>query len=753
MTQLPSHLMTQPEQSGIKRIIPFGGTLPDDNATQSEKPSVYLYMSALGVTLSALYAVTLGIELPAFSLLTFVLAILGYGTSFFMRHRSISVKSIQTPALIVIALLLLMAWSGDGGLAFLFPVVDANDRGVILQLAFVWFAIIHVFTISTDSGILFQCVPSMTMIALASTHSSDPRVQYAFLTFTASATFLMIHENFLRSRRGKILNANALHDKRLFGGQVQLAVTCVVLAFLFANVVAIPIQNVGESLGISQSISEVTRGNTQTAAAASRAAVFTESQSIDVSGGPNDTSNLVVMRVQSGRSLYWRGKTFDFYDGRAFRDTAGEVKALEAEPFQPDSQQRARDYTSFGSAADNASTAILKRYRVPTSPLELPPAAMRESAELQQRVTVENGVFKQLYGAGNVTEIRAGTTPLDHNSAGAFQIKDMQAIQNQYTVISQVPSDNEGLLRAADPDAIPENIRRYYLQLPPLKPEDSTRIQSLVAEITKGKKTAFDKMEAIRFHLSSHVKYNLRVERTPADRDAVLYLLDDTKQGYCTGFAAAMTVMCRFAGIPARLATGFLPGELDARSSEHVVKARDKHAWTEVYFAGVGWVTRDATEGTEDITPDDDKKGGFLGWLKRQGGLGIGLAALFVALMGFVIKTELTARIKRMPVAYVKNIERHPANKEIVALYNSTLKAFGKRGLGRLPYLTPDEFAAFVAQRTAADTPTLANHLAALTGIYTRFLYGRDIASASDVEQAKTLSSQTRDALRQVKRK
>ncbi len=743
----------EPETRGIKRIVPFGGILPDDDAPPPEKPSVYLYFSALGVTLSAIYAVTLGLEMPAFTLLTFALAILGYGTSFFMRYRDISVKAIQTPALITVALLLLMAWSGDGGLAFLFPIADYSDRGVILQIAFVWFAIVYAFTISTDGGILFQCVPSMTMIALASTHSSDPRVQYAFLTFIASATFLMIHENFLRSRRGKVLNANALRDKRLFGGQVQLAAVCVVLAFLFANVVAIPIRSVGQSLGISQTIYGASRSAVQAAAAASRATVFTENQSIDVSGGPGDTNNLIVMRVQSGRSLYWRGKTFDYYDGRVFRDTAGITKPLDPGPFQPDSQQRAREYQAFGSATDDASIATRNRYRVPTSSLELPPAAMRGSAELKQMISLENGIFNQLYGAGNVTEIRAGMTDIEYNSAGAFQIKDIQSIQNQYTVISQVPSDSEEMLRAADPDAIPNNIRDYYLQLPPLKPEDSTRIQSLVTEITKGKETAFEKMEAIRLYLSSNIKYNLKVERTPADRDAVLYLLDDTKQGYCTGFAAAMTVMCRFAGIPARLATGFLPGELDARSGEHIVRARDKHAWTEAYFAGVGWVTRDATEGTEDITPDDDKKGGFFGWLKRQGGFGIGLAALFVALLGFVLKTELAARLKRAPVAHIKNIERHPANKEIAVLYNATLKAFGKRGLGRLPYFTPDEFAAFVAHRTAAETPALSSSLTALTGIYTRFLYGRDTASPSDVEQAKTLLSQTRAALRQVKRK
>jgi hypothetical protein len=60
--------------------------------------------------------------------------------------------------------------------------------------------------------------------------------------------------------------------------------------------------------------------------------------------------------------------------------------------------------------------------------------------------------------------------------------------------------------------------------------------------------------------------------------------------------------------VPARLATGFAPGEWDAVGSRFVVRERDAHAWAEVWFPEVGWVTFDPTAsvplaGTAEATP------------------------------------------------------------------------------------------------------------------------------------------------------
>ncbi|MCK6209112.1 DUF3488 and transglutaminase-like domain-containing protein [Georgenia sp. EYE_87] len=75
--------------------------------------------------------------------------------------------------------------------------------------------------------------------------------------------------------------------------------------------------------------------------------------------------------------------------------------------------------------------------------------------------------------------------------------------------------------------------------------------------------------------------------------DPVTHFLT-TRLGYCTQFASAMVLLAREAGIPARLAVGFLPGERELDGSYTVVAA-DAHAWPELYIAGLGWTRFEPT--------------------------------------------------------------------------------------------------------------------------------------------------------------
>ena len=74
-----------------------------------------------------------------------------------------------------------------------------------------------------------------------------------------------------------------------------------------------------------------------------------------------------------------------------------------------------------------------------------------------------------------------------------------------------------------------------------------------------------------------------------------------TKQGYCVQFATAMTMMARAAGIPARMATGFLPGS--ATQGVWTVTAADAHAWPELYLDGVGWTRFEPTPAVRSGAP------------------------------------------------------------------------------------------------------------------------------------------------------
>jgi hypothetical protein len=59
-------------------------------------------------------------------------------------------------------------------------------------------------------------------------------------------------------------------------------------------------------------------------------------------------------------------------------------------------------------------------------------------------------------------------------------------------------------------------------------------------------------------------------------------------------FATAMVVMLRTLDIPARFVTGYTTGQ-EIDSGEWVVRGYNSHAWVEVFFPDVGWVSFDPT--------------------------------------------------------------------------------------------------------------------------------------------------------------
>ena len=79
------------------------------------------------------------------------------------------------------------------------------------------------------------------------------------------------------------------------------------------------------------------------------------------------------------------------------------------------------------------------------------------------------------------------------------------------------------------------------------------------------------------------------------------------KRGFCMEIASSLTVMLRSIGVPARLVTGFAPGEESLLGGEFTVRGKDAHAWVEVWFPGVGWQGFDPTAsvplGSTEPTP------------------------------------------------------------------------------------------------------------------------------------------------------
>ncbi|CAN5439157.1 DUF3488 and transglutaminase-like domain-containing protein [soil metagenome] len=116
------------------------------------------------------------------------------------------------------------------------------------------------------------------------------------------------------------------------------------------------------------------------------------------------------------------------------------------------------------------------------------------------------------------------------------------------------------------------------------------------------------------FRQSSYT-YSLELAppRSDLSDDAITQFLD-SRRGYCVQFATAMVMMARSEGIPARMALGFLPGELLDDGSRRILAA-DAHTWPELYIDGLGWTRFEPTPGvrtgpapeiTQPQTPQTD---------------------------------------------------------------------------------------------------------------------------------------------------
>nr|MDD6336502.1 transglutaminase domain-containing protein [bacterium] len=135
-------------------------------------------------------------------------------------------------------------------------------------------------------------------------------------------------------------------------------------------------------------------------------------------------------------------------------------------------------------------------------------------------------------------------------------------------------------------------MQQYYLDLPDTLPES---VQALAQSLTADVSNPLDKALALKDYLTSYnFIYTLLPVIPPEDEDFVAYFLR-TGEGYCTYFASAFAVMARSVGLPTRYVEGYaMPQEVN-EDGLYVIRQNSTHAWTEVYFEGVGWVAFDTT--------------------------------------------------------------------------------------------------------------------------------------------------------------
>lgn len=96
----------------------------------------------------------------------------------------------------------------------------------------------------------------------------------------------------------------------------------------------------------------------------------------------------------------------------------------------------------------------------------------------------------------------------------------------------------------------------------------------------------------LHYFISHHFVYSLAPPLM--GHDPVARFLFTVRRGYCTDYAAAFATLMRAEGVPSRVVVGYAGGTFNPIGHDVIIRARDAHAWTEVWI-GSRWLRVDPT--------------------------------------------------------------------------------------------------------------------------------------------------------------
>ena len=164
--------------------------------------------------------------------------------------------------------------------------------------------------------------------------------------------------------------------------------------------------------------------------------------------------------------------------------------------------------------------------------------------------------------------------------------------KDDYEITCKIPLISEEKLQNINQVSY-DDLPKSYLRLPP---NISDRLVKLVERLSNGKNNSYEIAKSIETYLRNNYKYTLNPPKVPEGNDFADYFVFEEKQGYCTYFATAMSVMLRIAGIPSRYVEGFLvKADAGAGYKTYSIIDSDAHAWVEAYIGQYGWMTFEPT--------------------------------------------------------------------------------------------------------------------------------------------------------------
>lgn len=702
-----------------------------------------MYVAAYAVILCALASYVSTYEAETFGARGYYMALAGMGVSLFFRWRNVRQNTVNgILAGLLVALLVWGTVSGSFNLGAQI-VAMAGDRANGTGMVLAWLLIVCAFAMVSDDVVVFSVVPSIALLGTVASENLNVETVIYFLGVMTGAVFLLVYESLLSrgavDRRAVPEAASA--DDAAEGGvepavRVSLLLTSVVgaLALAVGFVASLPLSYLG------QTISEHTPNINLRAASQFAASVANQYvNQLNLDGAPPHLSDRVVLQVRAPRPLYWRGKVFNRYTGYSWTSdgTSGLIEPA-----------------SSVSHSDGE-----RQWRFPEQVFNLP--ALEPGREDLGRETVlqavrlhDPPVAGMLVAAAEPVQFRIHRRRLYVDTERGISTSWPDNGGTLYTVVSRVSVATPDQLRLAGTD-YPEEVRARFMDLEGDAEGGPSGRKALAESITAPYGNPYDKVKALESYLRDNYEYSLTPPRPPRGEDAVNHFLTESRQGYCEIFASSMAVLAREVGIPARLATGFAPGEWQPGTRGEwgvaLVREKDMHAWTEIYFPDYGWVEFDPTSSREARTGWGTSFRSFLQTLMSQLSryrtgpllvmIGMGAILLFLAKSYGLDRLRASVWWRALLARYRRDLSADARWDVLYARAHRRLRRWAPKAA----HQTPFEYAAQVRPALTAEA---AHAFDALTDLYVARSYQRGGPDAHGVAELVRWDDALRRALR-----
>ena len=301
-------------------------------------------------------------------------------------------------------------------------------------------------------------------------------------------------------------------------------------------------------------------------------------------GGDVSPNNRPVLRVKTSTPILLAGAVYETYDGRSWYDTGAMGNFRFSSPLW---RGKRREVFTIDKPSSNKAAA--------------PFAKVSKTAALEVSMAVKLRAF---FSGGKLEKLAlpyGDDASVYFNDQGELYAEEYPVSFTVYTIRTRVfdrdredfDENMQRLLRyaATSKDKEYETIVGRNTAVP-----DTVEpfVRALAETITADCTDDWERAAAIEKWLGENCTYTQTPGDVPEDRDFVSYFLE-TGEGYCTYYASAMTVLARLAGLPARYVTGYGLKQADRRpqTTAYIATNATAHAWSQIYFYGIGWVDFD----------------------------------------------------------------------------------------------------------------------------------------------------------------